>query len=123
MAEPQASSAATDLLVDHPAWPGAALYSRRKLRFYDVMLAFNDRVFWRCPRSRLVELYDKCVSARHLDIGGSGSSVSLRLSVQAAVANVTELLLLGRREAVAMVDLGDPLAARALGQQAAKLAE
>lgn len=69
MAEPQASSAATDLLVDHPAWPGAALYSRRKLRFYDVMLAFNDRVFWRCPRSRLVELYDKCVSARHLDIG------------------------------------------------------
>jgi SAM-dependent methyltransferase len=69
MAKPQANSAATDLPVDHPAWAGAALYSRRKLRFYDLMLAFNDRAFWRCPRSRLVELYDKHVSARHLDIG------------------------------------------------------
>jgi SAM-dependent methyltransferase len=69
MARPQASSAATDLPVDHSAWAGAALYSRRNLSFYDLMLAFNDRVFWRCPRSRLVELYDKHVSARHLDIG------------------------------------------------------
>jgi SAM-dependent methyltransferase len=51
------------------AWQGAAWYSRRNLRLYDRVLAFNHRVFWRCPRSRLVALYDEHVSARHLDIG------------------------------------------------------
>jgi SAM-dependent methyltransferase len=65
----QPSSTAHDQLVDHPAWAGAALYTRRNLRFYDLGLAFNCRVLWRCPRSRLVELYDGHVSARHLDIG------------------------------------------------------
>jgi SAM-dependent methyltransferase len=60
---------AADPPLNDPAWAGAALYSRRNLRFYDLMLAFNCRAFWRCPRSRLVELYDRHVSARHLDIG------------------------------------------------------
>lgn len=69
MAEPQASSAATDLFVDDRVWAGAAFYSRRNLRFYDVVLAFNCRVFWRCSRPRLVQLYDDHVTARHLDIG------------------------------------------------------
>jgi SAM-dependent methyltransferase len=32
-------------------------------------LAFNCRVFWRCPRPRLRGLYDRHVSAHHLDIG------------------------------------------------------
>jgi methyltransferase family protein len=69
MTNPRASSGNTKLSTDDPAWAGAALYSRRNLRFYDFGLAFNCRVFWRCPRSRLVELYDAHVSGRHLDIG------------------------------------------------------
>ena len=69
MAKREANSATTDLPVDDAAWAGAAFYSRRNLRFYDIMVAFNCRVFMRCPRPRLVELYDEHVSARHLDIG------------------------------------------------------
>jgi SAM-dependent methyltransferase len=69
VARPEDSRAATDLPVDHPGWAGAALYSRRNLRLYDIGLAFNCRFVWRCPRARLVELYDQHVSARHLDIG------------------------------------------------------
>jgi SAM-dependent methyltransferase len=69
MATRQARSAGTDLSVDDRVWAGAAFYSRRNLRFYDVMLAFNCRVLWRCPRPRLVELYDDHVTVRHLDIG------------------------------------------------------
>jgi SAM-dependent methyltransferase len=69
MTNPRASSGKTQLSTDDPAWAGAGLYSRRNLRFYDFGLAFNCRVFWRCPRSRLVELYDAHVSGRHLDIG------------------------------------------------------
>jgi SAM-dependent methyltransferase len=69
MTNPTASSGETQLPAGDPTWAGAALYSRRNLRFYDIGLAFNCRVFWRCPRSRLVEFYDARVSGRHLDIG------------------------------------------------------
>jgi SAM-dependent methyltransferase len=52
------------------AYPGQAMYTRRLLRAYDaVILGFNCPVVWRCPKSRFLELYDACVSARHLDIG------------------------------------------------------
>jgi SAM-dependent methyltransferase len=68
MANPKASFEERQL-VDDPTWAGAALYSRRNLRFYDTALGFNCRVFWRCPRSRLVELCDAHVSGRHLDVG------------------------------------------------------
>jgi ubiquinone/menaquinone biosynthesis C-methylase UbiE len=58
----------------HPAYAGQAVYTRRFLGVYDaVVLGFNSRVFWRCPMARLVELYNKHVSGRHLDIGvGTG---------------------------------------------------
>jgi hypothetical protein len=69
MAKPRVNPAATEPPVDDPAWAGAAFYSRRNLRFYDMIVAFNCRVFMRCPRPRLVQLYDEHVSARHLDIG------------------------------------------------------
>jgi SAM-dependent methyltransferase len=69
MTNPKARSGETQLPADDLTWAGAALYSRRNLRFYDIGLAFNCRVFWRCPRSRLVEFYDARVSGRHLDIG------------------------------------------------------
>jgi SAM-dependent methyltransferase len=37
---------------------------------YDaIVYGFNCPVVWRCPKSRIVELYNACVSGRHLDIG------------------------------------------------------
>ncbi len=54
---------------DDPAWAGAALYSQRNLRVYDLTLAINCRALWRCSRRHLVELYNGRVSGRHLDIG------------------------------------------------------
>jgi SAM-dependent methyltransferase len=54
---------------------GAAWYTRRNLRLYELALRFNHRVFWRYPRSRLVELYDQHVSGRHLDIGVADGSL------------------------------------------------
>jgi SAM-dependent methyltransferase len=61
--------------MSEPELKGAAWYSRRNLRLYDLVLRFNHRVFWRCPRSRLVALYDEHVSARHLDIGVADGSL------------------------------------------------
>ena len=61
--------------MSDPELTGAAWYSRRNLRLYELVLRFNHRVFWRCPRSRLVELYDDNVSARHLDIGVADGSL------------------------------------------------
>lgn len=55
---------------DHPAHAGQAIYTRRVLAVYDaVIYGFNCPVLWRCPKARLVELYDAHVGARHLDIG------------------------------------------------------
>ncbi len=34
-----------------------------------MVYGFNFPVLWRCPKARLIELYDTRVSARHLDIG------------------------------------------------------
>ncbi len=57
-----------------PAYAGQALYTRRFLRVYDaVIYGFNSPVMWRCPKARMIELYDAHVSGRHLDIGvGTG---------------------------------------------------
>jgi SAM-dependent methyltransferase len=53
-----------------PAFAGQAFYSPLGLKAYDALAyGFNSTVLWRCPRSRLIELYDENVSARHLDIG------------------------------------------------------
>jgi SAM-dependent methyltransferase len=61
--------------VSAPELAGAAWYSRRNLRLYEQVLRFNHRVFWRCPRSRLLEMYDEHVSGRHLDIGIADGSL------------------------------------------------
>jgi hypothetical protein len=54
----------------HPAYAGQAMYSRPALALYDALVyGFNFPVLWRCPKARLVELYDAHVGARHLDIG------------------------------------------------------
>ncbi|MGW0534063.1 class I SAM-dependent methyltransferase [Streptomyces sp. NPDC003032] len=53
-----------------PAHRGQALYTRGFLRAYDCLVyGINSPLTWRCPKSRIVELYDRHVSAHHLDIG------------------------------------------------------
>lgn len=49
---------------------GQALYTRSFLRAYDTLVyGVNSPLTWRCPKDRLVALYDRHVSRRHLDIG------------------------------------------------------
>jgi SAM-dependent methyltransferase len=53
-----------------PAYAGQAAYTPTLLRVYDLaMYRFNLPVLWRCSRQQLVDLYDRQVSGRHLDIG------------------------------------------------------
>lgn len=53
---------------------GHALYTKRFLAVYDlVVLRLSSRFAWKCPPSRIVELYDEHVSGNHLDVGvGTG---------------------------------------------------
>ena len=53
---------------------GHAIYSPLVLRVYDwFVLGFSNRLLWRCPTPYLRALYDRNVSARHIDIGvGTG---------------------------------------------------
>jgi SAM-dependent methyltransferase len=53
---------------------GHAIYSPMVLFAYDwIVLGFSNHVLWRCPTVELRRLYDRNVSARHLDIGvGTG---------------------------------------------------
>jgi SAM-dependent methyltransferase len=54
--------------------PSVAVYTQRRLALYDALiLRLSCRLLWHCPRSRLLELYDLHVGARHLDVGvGTG---------------------------------------------------
>jgi SAM-dependent methyltransferase len=53
-----------------PAYPGQAIYSRWFLSIYDALAyGVNSPFVWRCPKARLVELYNANVSRRHLDVG------------------------------------------------------
>ena len=58
----------------HPAYPGQADYTPALLRVYDVLvLGLANRVLWRCPKRRILDLYNENVSASHLDVGpGTG---------------------------------------------------
>lgn len=53
---------------------GQAVYTQRSLGWYDLLvLRISNRFIWRCPSARLLELYDRCVSSNHLDVGvGTG---------------------------------------------------
>jgi hypothetical protein len=53
---------------------GQAVYSPMVLRTYDaIVLGFSNRFLWRCPTKYLRRLYQRNVSARHLDVGvGTG---------------------------------------------------
>jgi SAM-dependent methyltransferase len=68
------SAGATPLSKADPAYPGQAAYTRRTLRFYDLIAYRIDcPLFWRCSVKQLHALYDHNVSGRHLDVGvGTG---------------------------------------------------
>ncbi|AOP35534.1 methyltransferase [Leptospira tipperaryensis] len=53
---------------------GQQVYTSSFLRIYDlVVLHIISRWFWRCPPQNMVQLYNKHLSANHLDIGvGTG---------------------------------------------------
>jgi 2-polyprenyl-3-methyl-5-hydroxy-6-metoxy-1,4-benzoquinol methylase len=53
---------------------GQAVYTKRTLAVYDfVVLTVSNQWFWRCPTSRLVDHYNKHITANHLDVGvGTG---------------------------------------------------
>lgn len=83
---------------DH-APPGATVYSRTFLAFYDLLvLRVSTNLVWRCPTRRIVEMYDRHVSSRHLEVGpGSGYfldrcrvSTPFALTLLDANANVLE---------------------------------
>jgi hypothetical protein len=53
---------------------GQAIYTRRVLRLYDLLvLGLSNRFVWRCPTRELLAWYDAHVTANHLDVGvGTG---------------------------------------------------
>ena len=52
------------------ALPGQAAYTKVSLRIYDLMvLGLSNRFLWGCPTDELLKLYDRNVSASHLDVG------------------------------------------------------
>jgi len=53
---------------------GQAVYTRHTLNGYDfVVLGVSNQLIWRCPSRRLVEHYNRHVTANHLDVGvGTG---------------------------------------------------
>ncbi len=53
---------------------GQAVYTKGALTVYDVVvLGLSNRLIWKCPTRRLLEHYDRHVSANHLDVGvGTG---------------------------------------------------
>ncbi|MBQ0822621.1 class I SAM-dependent methyltransferase [Microvirga sp. HBU67558] len=53
---------------------GQAVYTHRTLDLYDfVVLGVSNTLIWKCPTSRLLDLYNRHVGIRHLDVGvGTG---------------------------------------------------
>lgn len=53
---------------------GQAVYSSLVLRFYDILvLGLSNHLLWRCPTAAIAALYDRNLSAEHLDVGvGTG---------------------------------------------------
>jgi 2-polyprenyl-3-methyl-5-hydroxy-6-metoxy-1,4-benzoquinol methylase len=53
---------------------GQAVYTKRMLGAYDLLvLGFSNSLIWKCPTQRLVEHYNRHVTANHLDVGlGTG---------------------------------------------------
>jgi SAM-dependent methyltransferase len=60
--------------VGEDAAAGAAIYTPFVLRLYDLGVhGLSNRFVWKCPTAALLALYDRNVTARHLDVGvGTG---------------------------------------------------
>ena len=53
-----------------PAYDGQAIYTRGFLAVYDALAyGVNCPIVWRCPKAKVVELYDDNVTGCHLDVG------------------------------------------------------
>jgi len=76
--------------MDEDVKAGQAAYTPLTLKVYDwFVLGFSNRYLWRCPTSELEALYDRNVSAHHLDIGvGTGYFLD-RASWPAGTPNIT----------------------------------
>ncbi len=53
---------------------GQSIYTKRTLNVYDlVVLGVSNQFIWKCPTQRLLDHYNKHVTANHLDVGvGTG---------------------------------------------------
>lgn len=53
---------------------GQAIYTKRNLAAYDfIVLGVSNRFLWKCPTQKLLDHYNKYVTANHLDVGvGTG---------------------------------------------------
>jgi len=53
---------------------GQAAYTKGNLRLYDfVVLGLTNHLIWNCPTNRLIQQYNKHITANHLDVGvGTG---------------------------------------------------
>jgi SAM-dependent methyltransferase len=69
---------------------GAAVYSKALLAIYDLyVLGLSNSYIWRCKTRKLLDLYNKNVSDRHLDIGiGTGYYLD-KCKFPSATPNVT----------------------------------
>lgn len=62
------------MITEQEVKAGQAVYSRSMLAIYDwLVLRFSNRLIWRCPSKRILALYNRHVTANHLDVGvGTG---------------------------------------------------
>ncbi len=52
---------------------GASVYSKHNLSLYEWIFRFNCRYAWKCPVDNMLQMYNRHVTANHLDIGvGTG---------------------------------------------------
>lgn len=67
MANPRSAS-------DRDVVAGQAVYAPLSLAFYDIVVhGISNHWIWRCPTHQLVRLYDRNVTAKHVDVGvGTG---------------------------------------------------
>jgi hypothetical protein len=61
-------------ITDQQVEAGQAVYSKSMLAIYDwLVLRFSNRLIWKCPSKNILALYDRHVTANHLDVGvGTG---------------------------------------------------
>ena len=61
-------------ITEEQVFAGQAAYTKRTLSAYDIfVLGIANRHIWKCPSSKIEELYNANVTSNHLDVGvGTG---------------------------------------------------